>query len=139
MMSELAILIDMKSNWGPTYSPTLLFFSLFTDGGLLFLFRAWRFLFGPHVESEGLELFHENVERLRRVRLERVLALHNRFVHARAALDVVRFHGQELLQRVSGAVGLERPHLHLAEALAAELGLAAQGLLRDERVGAYRA
>src|SRR5439155_19451710 len=34
-----------------------------------------------------------------------------------------------------GAQRLQRPHLPLAEALAAELGLAAQRLLRDERVG----
>ena len=45
-------------------------------------------------------------------------------------------HGQNLLQGVGGAVGLQRPDLHLAEALAAELGLAAQGLLRHQRVGA---
>src|SRR3712207_4048268 len=41
-----------------------------------------------------------------------------------------------LLERVRGAVRLERPHLHLAEALAAELRLASQRLLRDERVRA---
>src|SRR5207244_13364970 len=39
----------------------------------------------------------------------------------------------------SRAVRLERPDLHLAEALAAELGLAAQRLLRDERVRPRRA
>ncbi len=35
---------------------------------------------------------------------------------------------------MGGAVGFEGPDLHLAQALAAELGLAAQGLLRDQRV-----
>ena len=40
---------------------------------------------------------------------------------------------------VYGAICLERPHLHLAEALAAELGLAAQRLLRHERVRPRRA
>ena len=39
---------------------------------------------------------------------------------------------------VSSTVSLQSPDLHLAEALAAELGLAAQGLLRDQRVGAGR-
>ena len=48
---------------------------------------------------------------------------------------VVRLDGQELLQRERRAVGLERPHFHLAEPLAAELRLAAQRLLRDQRVG----
>src|SRR3712207_7189918 len=41
-----------------------------------------------------------------------------------------------LLERVRGSVRLERPHLHLSEALAAELRLAAQRLLGDERVRA---
>src|SRR5688572_9050 len=35
---------------------------------------------------------------------------------------------------VRGAIGLQRPDLHLAEALAAELRLAAERLLRDQRV-----
>src|SRR5713101_7032860 len=36
-------------------------------------------------------------------------------------------------------VGFERPHFHLAEPLAAELRLAAQGLLRNQAVGTGRA
>ena len=58
----------------------------------------------------------------------------DRLVHLGTAGDVVRLHGQHFLQRVGGAVGLERPHFHFAEALAAELRLAAQRLLGDERV-----
>ena len=50
-----------------------------------------------------------------------------------------RLDGQQLLQDVGGAVGLQRPDFHLAEPLAAEAGLAAQRLLRDERVRARRA
>ena len=50
-----------------------------------------------------------------------------------------RLDGEELLQRVGGAVGLHRPHFHLAEALAAELRLAAERLLGDERVRPDRA
>ena len=38
-----------------------------------------------------------------------------------------------------GAVCFERPHFHFAEALTAELRLAAEGLLRDERIRTYRA
>ena len=44
---------------------------------------------------------------------------------------VVGFDGQHLLKRVGRPVSLERPHLHLAKALAAELGLATEGLLGD--------
>src|SRR6186997_3395095 len=56
-----------------------------------------------------------------------------------ASEDVVRLDGEQLLQDVRGAVRLERPDLHLAEALSAELGLATQRLLRDEAVWAGRA
>ena len=91
------------------------------------------------VERQALELLHHDVEGLGQARLEHVLALDDRLVHARAAGHVVGLDGEHLLERVGGAVGLERPHLHLAEPLAAELRLAAERLLRDERVRARRA
>ena len=64
------------------------------------------------------------------------MALDDGLVGADTARHVVGLDGQDLLQGVAGAVGLQGPHFHLAEALAAELGLAAQGLLGDQRVGA---
>src|SRR5207244_3214675 len=76
----------------------------------------------------------QDSERLRNAGLERVVALDDRLVGLDAADDVVRLHGQDLLQDVRGAVSLERPYLHLAEALAAELRLAAQRLLGDQAV-----
>ncbi len=51
-------------------------------------------------------------------------------------LHVVGLDGQHFLQDVGGAVGFQRPHFHLTEALATELGLAAQRLLGDQRVRA---
>src|SRR5881296_892034 len=90
-------------------------------------------------EREPLQLLDQDSERLRNAGLERVVALDNRLVGLDAADDVVRLHGQDLLQDVRGAVSLERPHLHLAEALAAELRLAAQRLLGDQAVRAGRA
>ena len=51
-------------------------------------------------------------------------------------MHVVGLDGQELLQRVGGAVGFHRPHFHLAEALTTELRLATERLLGDERVRA---
>src|SRR5216684_1748899 len=104
------------------------------------LLRGWdrrllgRGLHQLHVEAERLQLLDEHVERLGQARLERVLALDDRLVHAGAADHVVGLHGEELLQRVGGAVGLHRPHLHLAQALPAELRLAAQRLLGDQGV-----
>ena len=55
------------------------------------------------------------------------------YVHA--AHHVVGLHGQKLLKRVGGAVGLQRPHFHPAEPLSAELRLASQRLLGDQREG----
>src|SRR5205814_9772601 len=55
-----------------------------------------------------------------------VLALDDRLVGLNPADRVVGLDREHLLERVRGAIGLERPDLHLAEALATELRLAAQ-------------
>ena len=91
------------------------------------------------VERQRLHLLEQHLEGLRDRRLGDVLALDDRLVGLHAPDRVVGLDREHLLQRVRRAVGLQRPDLHLAEALAAELGLAAQRLLRDERVGARRA
>src|SRR5690242_14514903 len=91
------------------------------------------------VDREGADLLHEHVERLRHAGLDLVLALHDVLVDLRASLRVVRLDGEHLLERVGRAVRLQRPHLHLAEALAAELRLAAQRLLGDQGVRPRRA
>ena len=87
-----------------------------------------------NLQSQGLEFLHQHVEGLRDAGLRQVLPLHDRLVHAAAAVHVVRLDGQDLLQRVRGAVRLQRPHFHFAEPLAAELRLAGERLLRDQRV-----
>src|SRR3954447_18839130 len=87
-----------------------------------------------HVERERLHLLQEHLEGLGDRRLGDVLALDDRLVGLHAPDRVVGLDGEHLLERVRGAVRLERPDLHLAEALAAELRLAAQRLLGDERV-----
>src|SRR5436190_1245660 len=92
-----------------------------------------------HVERKRLHLLQQDLERLRDRRLGDVLALDDRLVRLHAPDGVVGLDREHLLQRVGRAVGLERPDLHLAEALAAELRLAAQRLLGDKRVGARRA
>src|SRR5256885_8943626 len=85
-------------------------------------------------ERKPFQLLDQHAERLRDAGLERVVALDDRLVRLDASDDVVRLDGQDLLQDVSGAVSLERPHLHLAKPLAAELRLAAQRLLGDQAV-----
>ena len=87
-----------------------------------------------HLDAERLQLLHEHVERLRDARLWQVLPLHDRLVHAASTVHVVGLDRQDLLQRVRGAIRLQRPHFHLSEPLAAELRLAGERLLRDERV-----
>ena len=90
------------------------------------------------VQAERLHLLDEHLEALGDARLGDVLALDDGLVDLHAAEHVVGLDGEDLLEGVGGAVGLERPHLHLAEALAAELRLPAQRLLRDHRVRAGR-
>src|SRR5690606_4628683 len=87
-----------------------------------------------HRQAERLELLHQHVERLRDPGLGQVLALDDRLVDTAAARNIVGLHREDLLERVCGAVRLERPHLHLSETLAAELCLTGQRLLRHERV-----
>src|SRR6185369_4098495 len=60
------------------------------------------------------------------------------FIRLDTSEDVIRLHGEQFLKDVRGAVRLERPDLHLAEALAAELGLATERLLGDQAVRAGR-
>src|SRR5256885_11478478 len=91
------------------------------------------------VEAERLQFPDENVERFRHTRLNARLALDDGLVDFRAAINVVGLCRKQFLQDVRGAVSLERPNFHFAEALAAELRLAAERLLRDERVRANAA
>src|SRR5215469_4643697 len=91
------------------------------------------------IEAERAELLHQDVEGFRYAGLEIIVAADNRLVDLGAAGDVVRLDGEHFLKRVGGAVSLERPHFHFAEALPAELRLAAQRLLGDEAIGPDRA
>jgi len=56
-------------------------------------------------------------------------------VNLGAAIHVIGLRRQQLLQDVSRAVSFQRPNFHLTKALTAELRLAAQRLLGDQRVG----
>src|SRR6266566_7062939 len=91
------------------------------------------------VQPEAAQLLDQDLERFGDPRRLDLLSLDDRLVGLDATQHVVRLHGQQLLEDVGRAVGLEGPDLHLSEALAAELGLAAQRLLGDEAVRAGRA
>lgn len=68
--------------------------------------------------------------------LRHVLALNDGFVGLYTAHNVVGLHRQNLLQGVSRTVSLQCPNFHFAEALPAELRLAAQRLLGNEGIRA---
>src|SRR5437764_1360234 len=91
------------------------------------------------VEAQRLHFLDQHLEGLGDAGLGDVLALDDRLIDLHAAEDVVGLDGEQLLQRVRRAVGLEGPDLHLAEALATELRLPTEGLLGDHRVRPRRA
>src|SRR5260370_1594332 len=86
------------------------------------------------VQAERLQLADEHVERLRHARLNTRFTFYDGLVNLCAAIDGLRLRREQLLQDVRWAVRFQRPDFHFAEALAAELCLAAERLLRDERV-----
>src|SRR5713226_3089076 len=88
------------------------------------------------IQAQRLQLADEDVERLGHAGLNARFALDDGFVNLGTAIDVVRLRREQLLQDVRCAVGFQRPDFHFAEALPAELRLAAERLLRDERVRA---
>src|SRR3984885_15861889 len=96
----------------------------------------WRFLplHQLNVEAERLQLANEHVERFGHARLDTRLALDDGLVDLRAAIDVVGFRREQLLQDVRSTVGFKSPDFHFAEALAAELRFATERLLGDQRV-----
>src|SRR5262249_25430646 len=55
-------------------------------------------------------------------------------LNLRAAIYVIGFRREQLLQNVRCAVCLKRPHFHFAETLSTKLGLATQRLLSNQRV-----
>ena len=81
---------------------------------------------------------NHNVEGLGDTRLRRVLAVDDGVVHHGTSRDIVGLDGEEFLQRVSGTVSFHGPHFHFTEALATELALTAERLLRHEGVATDR-
>ncbi len=93
-----------------------------------------RLLHQLDVQTQRLQLADQDVEGFRHAGLGGRFPFHDRFVNLGAPVHVVGFRGQQFLQYVGRAVSFERPDFHFSEALAAELGLAAQRLLRNQRI-----
>src|ERR1700736_5994362 len=70
------------------------------------------------VDSQGTNLLDQDIERLRHAGFHFMVAVDDRLVHLSTSVDVVGLHCEHFLQGVRGAVCLQRPHFHLAEALA---------------------
>src|SRR5215469_1447213 len=145
MRSGLAIEILIWSKLcGPETWPKMFINSFMNDSScskpcVPCRFRSVAALIELDVETERAKFLHQHVEGFRYASLEIVVAANDRLVDLGAARNVVRLDGEHFLKRVGGAIGFERPHLHFAEALPAELRLAAQRLLGDEAVGSDRA
>ena len=89
-----------------------------------------------NVQAQRAHFLDEDPEGLWNTRFRDVFTLDNGFVDLDTSNGVVRLDGEQLLEGVGGTVGLQCPHLHLAEALATELGFTTQRLLRNHRVRA---
>src|ERR1043166_4449814 len=101
--------------------------------------RLPRFLHQFDIQTQGLQLTNQDIEAFGDARLRGRLALHDGFVDLGSSIYVIGLSRQQLLQYVGCAVGLERPHFHFAEALAAELSFTSQGLLGNQRIRPNRA
>src|SRR5271166_2369725 len=82
-----------------------------------------------HVEAQRLQFANKHVKRLRHARLDRRFAFDDGLVNLGAAINVIGLRGEQFLQDVSCAVGLQGPDFHFSKALTSELRLAAQRLL----------
>src|SRR5260221_5912013 len=70
-----------------------------------------------HIQAQRLHFFDQHVEGFGHARFEAVVAFDNAFVNARAALHIVRFDGEQFLQRVSRSLCFHCPHFHFAKGL----------------------
>src|SRR5688572_4235998 len=91
-----------------------------------------------HVETETLQFPNEHVERLWNTGFHGRFTFYDCFVNLRTAVDIVGLGGQQLLKNVCRAVCFKRPDFHFTEPLSAELCLAAERLLGDQRIGSDR-
>src|SRR5690606_12397749 len=96
-------------------------YHLFSQYRFTFARLRHRFEHGPplrlhqlDVQAQRLKLADEDVERFRQARLERCVTLDDRLVNLRAARHVVGLRGEEFLEDVRRAGGLQRPPFHFS-------------------------
>ena len=86
------------------------------------------------VQAQRTHFLDKDLERFGHFRSRNALALDDRLVGLDTTGGIVGVDREDLLQDVGCAIRIERPNLHLAEALAAELGFTTERLLRDKTV-----
>ena len=59
-----------------------------------------------HINSQTLQFFDQNVERLRQAGIQMGVSLDDRFIHAFATLNIIRLYRKHFLQSISGTIGL---------------------------------
>src|SRR2546430_9428759 len=94
--------------------------------------RSTLFPYTTLFRSKAFQLLDQHAERLRDAGLERVVALDDRLVSLDAADDVVRLHGQDLLQDVRGA----RSEEHTSE-LQSQSNLVCRLLLEKKKIAIH--
>src|SRR5206468_522418 len=89
----------------------IMFPRIFLAALVSFMTNPWSnpLLLQLHVQPQPTDLVGQDVEAGRGAGFEGVLALDHRLVNLGPALHVVRLDGEEFLEHVSGAVGLQGP------------------------------
>ena len=98
--------------------------------------KGYLRLIQSDLETESAEFMEKHVKGFGDAGVRHRVTLDDGLVCLGAAGHVVGLDREDLLEGVGRAICLQGPDLHLTEALAAELGLAAQRLLGHQAVGA---
>src|ERR1043165_3870395 len=87
-----------------------------------------------NIQTQRLQFANKHVERLGYTRLHGSFAFDDGLVNLGSAINVVGLRREQFLEDERCAIRFQRPNFHFSEALSAELCLAPQRLLGDERV-----
>src|SRR5450759_3506821 len=89
---------------------------------------------GLYCQSKRLQFFNQHPERCRDAGFLDLLTLDDGFISIYAALHVVRFYSQHLLQRIRGTVSFKGPNFHFTKTLPTKLSFSSERLLSDQAV-----
>src|SRR5215207_9574580 len=87
-------------------------------------------------QTQRLQLFHQNTERSGNTWFLNRFTFYDCFVSIHAALYIIRFNSQHLLQSICGSISFKRPYFHFTKSLTTKLCLTTKRLLRYQTVRA---